>query len=218
MLFAAETVNAQDSFKRQEVFVGYTHKRTDFDIVDDPQGVFPSTNGLNVSYTVNVTKYVGLKGEFAAGFTNASVTAPAPPIRSGGCYMCTPYRRTGRVLTSPAPSSSVWDVNAREMSYMGGIQVKNNASDARVKPFTHVLAGIVRQNAKLKDDGVFVDDFIQNSFSMVLGAGVDVKVSDGVSVRVIQFDYNPIFSKPGALLLSDKTQHTFRISTGLVFH
>jgi opacity protein-like surface antigen len=217
-LVTVDVVNAQDSFNKQEFAVGYTHRRTDFDAVDDPGGVFPSTNGFNISYTRNFSRYLGLKGEVAIGFTNATVSSPVPPLRLGACLRCDIPPFSGAFADPAGSTSSVWDVDAREMSYMGGIQIKDNQSSGRVKPFAHVLAGAVRQNAKLKDDGVLVDNFIQYSFSMVLGAGVDFKVTDNFSVRAIQFDYNPIFSKPGNLLVSDKTQNTFRISAGVVFH
>lgn len=213
-----DVANGQDSFKKQEVAVTYTYKRTDFAEADDPTDLFPSTNGFTASYTRNVSRYVGIKGEFAAGFTSGTITTSMPPL-GAGCYMCTPYlRMSNETADLVGIATSVWDIEAREMSFMGGLQFKDNGTDKKVKPFAHVLGGVTRQNAKVKDDGVLVDDYIQNSFSMVVGAGIDFKVTDGFSIRAIQVDYNPIFSKAGTLLESNEKQHTFRISTGVVFH
>jgi hypothetical protein len=48
-----------------------------------------------------------------------------------------------------------------------------------------------------------------NDFARVFGGGIDL--------RLIQFDYNPIFvrTRNG---IEGKTQHNFRIGVGLVFH
>ena len=221
MFVSVDVVNAQDSFKKQEFAATYTHKRTDFAEVDDPTNLFPSTNGFTASYTRNVSRYVGIKGEFAAGFTSGKITTEIPPL-VGGCYMCTPYLTIGTGgkggVESFGIATSVWDIDAREMSYIGGLQFKDNGSDKKITPFAHVLGGVMRQNAKVKADGDFFNDYVQNSFTMVFGGGVDFKVTDGFSIRAIQFDYNPVFSKAGNLLDSTKAQHTFRISTGVVFH
>jgi hypothetical protein len=221
-LVMVDEANGQESFNKQEIFGGYTHKRTDFDEIDDPGHVFPSTNGFNIAYTRNVSRYFGIKGEFSAGFTSAKIVSALPPI---GPLACTPSRCDTPTLTDRGGlegtqgfATSVWDISAREMFFMGGVQIKDNQSESKIKPFAHVLGGVVRQNAKLNDDGVFVDDYVQKSFSMIFGGGIDFKIADRFSVRAIQFDYNPIFSRSGELLWSEKNQHTIRISTGIVFH
>lgn len=56
---------------------------------------------------------------------------------------------------------------------------------------------------------------------MVFGAGIDVKVSKRVDIRIIQFDYNPIFFREqdfDDFTLAGRTQNNFRIGVGIVIH
>ena len=87
-------------------------------------------------------------------------------------------------------------------NYLGGVQLKNNARDARFKPFVHALAGGARIGA---------GGFSSNGFSAVLGAGLDVRAGRRVDVRVIQADYN-------LLRFGGDSSHNFRLGAGLVFH
>lgn len=79
---------------------------------------------------------------------------------------------------------------------MGG--VKYTFSGSKVRPFVHALAG------------VDVFETSDAGFSMMFGGGVDAKVNDKVSIRVVQVDYNPV-------LYSSTTLHNVRVSTGIVF-
>jgi hypothetical protein len=51
----------------------------------------------------------------------------------------------------------------------------------------------------------------ETGFAGAFGGGLDIRASDRVDVRVIQFDYNPT-------RLFDSTQHNFRIGVGIVIH
>ena len=54
----------------------------------------------------------------------------------------------------------------------------------KVKPFVHILAGLNQV------------DYLStkyNNFSTVIGAGVDVRASEKVSIRVIQADYQRLY-------------------------
>ena len=92
------------------------------------------------------------------------------------------------------------------------------------RPFAHILAGLANQN--LKAQGVvgtttFNINESTNNFAMVFGGGVDVRVGNRVSIRVIQADYNPIFFRDqnyGTLTIQGRTQSNFRIGAGIVFH
>jgi len=105
-------------------------------------------------------------------------------------------------------------------TYMGGVQMKDNRkNDSMVKPFAHVLMGV--QRCKLEFDGlggsmegpqgVFIGEVTNSGFSMAFGGGIDIKVSDRMSVRAIQYDYNPVWV--------DGTRfNTNRFSFGVVIH
>lgn len=74
---------------------------------------------------------------------------------------------------------------AADVDYLGGIQIKDNRkNDVKVKPFAHVLAGL----NQVQFLGVKY-----NNFTTVFGAGIDVKVSEKVSVRAFQADYQRLY-------------------------
>lgn len=66
-------------------------------------------------------------------------------------------------------------------------------------------------------------------FALALGGGLDVRVSDRISIRAIQVDYNPVFlgdltvdrlNRAGTLAtqtLEDQRADNIRISVGIVF-
>ena len=75
-------------------------------------------------------------------------------------------------------------------------------------PFGHVLLGAMRAHAtaftpagKIKDN--------DSAFAMAIGGGLDAKVHKNVAIRIFQTDY--ILTR-----FDDDTQHSFRLSTGLV--
>jgi len=127
-------------------------------------------NGINVAGTYNFHKYLGIKGDFSWG---TGSPADVPIVES--------YSLT---------------------TYMGGIQIKDNSKDgSMVKPFAHVLLGIQRQNISYGGTPLLgvdspqggLGDSSTSGFSMAFGGGIDIKVSDRVSIRAIQYDYNPIW-------------------------
>jgi len=91
---------------------------------------------------------------------------------------------------SPADVPSVESYSLT--TYMGGIQIKDNSKDgSMVKPFAHVLLGIQRE--KISYNLTEVVYASSSGFSMAIGGGIDIKVSDRVSIRAIQYDYNPVW-------------------------
>lgn len=74
---------------------------------------------------------------------------------------------------------------AADVDYLGGVQFKDNRKNGtKVKPFAHVLVGL----NQVQYMGVNY-----NNFTSVVGAGVDVKVSERVSVRAFQADYQRVY-------------------------
>jgi hypothetical protein len=79
---------------------------------------------------------------------------------------------------------------------MGGPRYKFRGR--RVEPYVHALFGVAIFEAEAA------------RFSMGLGGGLDVKVSDSVAIRAVQVDYAPIISGGGSI-------DNMRISAGVVF-
>jgi opacity protein-like surface antigen len=194
---------AQDTdYNKVEFAVGYSHARVDTGI-DDPdfEDDFADFiadrrgfNGFDTSITGNVSRYVGIKGNLSGHFKSDSFT------------------------------DGVDTINTRERiwQFMGGLQLKDNSKEARVKPFGHVLAGVANQSLRATLTG-FADSFETDdtSFAMKFGGGIDVRVHPRVDIRVIELNYNPIFSGDREIdgtTFSGRTQHNFTIGFGITIH
>ena len=203
MLACASLAAAQSDYKKFEFFGGYSHNRIDTgigdddpslsDIIDEREGF----HGFEVSATGNLSRYVGLKGDFSTHFK--SRTFPFPTV----------------------PAASV-EIESRLFNFLGGVQLKDNSNEGTFKPFAHALAGVAHARNSVNIDNLVcatvlpnpcpVDDTLsETGFAAAIGGGIDIRASDRISIRAIQFDYNPT-------RLFDSTQHNFRIGVGIVFH
>jgi opacity protein-like surface antigen len=86
--------------------------------------------------------------------------------------------------------------------------------NSKITPFTHTLFGAsyLRTNATARLGDIVADvPFARGGYSMAIGGGLDVKVSDSVSLRLVQADY---------LLtnLGSNSQTSLRLSAGIVLH
>jgi|SRR5262245_4356226 len=75
--------------------------------------------------------------------------------------------------------------------------------NSRLTPFAHVLPGVVRQNV---DFGA--RDTSTTQFALATGGGIDINLTDRISVRGAQADY--IMTRLGGI------QNNIRVSTGFV--
>ena len=198
-MLAAFSVSAQDDRNTVEFFGGYSYLNTDsgLDDIDPDLDSRIGSHGFNASITGNLSRYVGIKGDFS--LHNKS------------------ERETFGTDTA--------EIGFRTTQFLGGVQFKDNNKDAnRFKPFAHVLAGIANQrlNATITSGGTTDSDSISaNNFAMAFGAGLDVRASKHVDIRVFQFDYNPIFFRDQDTAfgtVEGRTQNNFRISVGIVIH
>jgi hypothetical protein len=195
----------QDDYKKGEFFVGFSNNQVDTgiesgDIPGDPIEKRQSFNGFNVSGVYNVSRYFGIKGDVSGAYRNDSFDFSVPDGTGG--------------------SSSVgFDADSSLYNVLGGVQVKDNSSEARVKPFAHALVGAGIGRVKLDNvscptgvDCDFLDglDERETGLAGAFGGGIDIKLSNRIDLRAVQVDYNPIRFDGG-------TQHNVRIGIGLVF-
>ncbi|HTK26994.1 MAG TPA: outer membrane beta-barrel protein [Pyrinomonadaceae bacterium] len=210
-MLSAFSVFAQsnDEYNHFEGFVGYSYNNVDTGIKSQDLEEFPelagdfdkrvNTNGLNASFVQNLHKYIGAKFDYSY------------------------HQKTDDFSIEGFDFSTRYRVH----QFLGGLQFKNNLKDGpRFKPFGHVLAGVARQKIDFTVPSEFEIDPAdlsggETDFAMVLGGGVDIKVSRHVDVRAIQVDYNPIFGR-GATIdgerFDGRTQNNLRLSFGIVFH
>lgn len=185
-----------DEYKKNEYYVGYSNQQVD-------SGIHQTFNGFEAAYVRNVHRFFGIKGDVSGAYRNNSFQA---------------------TLTDPTNGTYSYrgDVNRAVYNFLGGVQIKDNASKARFKPFAHALAGVAVNRAKFSPltctSGTcpsFITNasggtFTNTNFSMALGGGLDIKINDKIDFRAIQVDYNPVFG-------SGSVQNNVRFGIGVVF-
>jgi opacity protein-like surface antigen len=188
--------NSDDDYKRNEFYAGFSHQQVG-NRDHDP------FNGFEVSYVRNVHRYIGIKGDFSAAYRNLDFTSPA-------------FNTTG------VASATVRFENRRSLyNFLGGVQIKDNASEARFKPFAHALVGVAHNRNTTKNItcisncsalALNTDDFTfsDTGFGGAFGGGIDLKVNDKIDFRLIQVDYNPVYT-------NSRVNNNFRFGVGFVF-
>jgi opacity protein-like surface antigen len=170
-------------YPKNEFFAGYSYHSADINTLTiDPAR--RGQNGLNLEYTRNLTRRLGITGDLSAHFHRDSRQM------SGGLFE-----------------------RKRDQYYMlGGVQFKAG-TEGRVTPFAHALAGVSLFRGFTSNStptgNVFTFDEA-TSFALAFGGGLDVRLNDRISVRIIQADYAPTFFGSGR-------QDNIRLSFGVVF-
>jgi hypothetical protein len=203
--FAAVSAFGQSSdFRKGEFFIGYSNQQVDTGIrsgddfssfIDDRE----TFHGFNVSGVYNVHRYVGIKGDISGAYNN-----------------------TGYAFTVPdgpgSPGNVSFDAKSSLYNFLAGVQFKDNSSDARVKPFAHILGGAAHGRVKVENltcsvpanCAGFGGTSSETGLAGAFGGGVDVRLSERVDLRLIQIDYNPI-------RFDNQTTHNVRFGIGFVF-
>lgn len=187
-------------YNKVEFYGGYSHNRVDTGIGDSDTSLRDvidereGFHGFNTSLTGNITRYVGLKFDLAGHFKEKSF----------------PFLGTARV-----------DVESSVYNFLGGVQLKDNSTETRFKPFAQALVGAARARNQVDFTDVVCaavfpspcTDFTETDtgFAGAFGGGLDIRASKRIDIRVVQIDYNPT-------RVFDGTQHNFRIGAGIVIH
>ncbi len=162
-------------------------------------------NGLNMnggggSLTINFNDALGIKAELD-GFVQSKATFTIP---AGAAF---------------APAGGKVTASGNLFTYLFGPQVKFRAE--KLHPYVHALFGGAHSslwgNFSKACTGVctaVTGAPSANAFAMALGGGVDIPVSELISIRVGQLDYLLTrFSNP----VATNNQNNFRYSAGVVF-
>ncbi|MGI9056061.1 MAG: outer membrane beta-barrel protein [Pyrinomonadaceae bacterium] len=197
----AAFAQSTDEYKKGEFFVGYSNGQVDTGIDREDGNEFEeffnereTFNGFEAAGVYNVSRYVGIKGDVSGTYNSKDFRIPV--------------------------SGSTVSFNTRSSLYnfLGGIQIKDNATESRLKPFAHALVGAGHGRVETKDlvcptgvdctglEGTESETGLAGAF----GGGLDIKINNRVDFRAIQVDYNPIKFDGG-------TQHNVRFGIGFVF-
>jgi opacity protein-like surface antigen len=189
-------------YKKSEFFVGYSNGQVDTganrengfeEFFEDRE----TLHGFNASGVVNVNRYLGIKGDVSGTYRSDDFSFP--------------------VTTGPTTNTLSFSTKSSLYNFLGGVQVKDNASTGRLKPFAYALVGAGHGRVKINNvscpTGVDCTDLVSDSETGLAGAfggGLDIRVNDKIDFRVVKVDYNPIRFDSG-------TQHNVRIGVGVVF-
>ena len=194
-----------DEYKKSEFYVGYSNGQVDTGInvegdneIEDFFDERETFHGFEAAGVYNFSRYVGLKGDVSGTYNNRDFSVSVP---TGG----------GTSTFSAETKSSLYN-------FLGGVQIKDNASQGRLKPFAHALVGAGHARVKVSnlvcptgtDCTGFEDDFSETGLAGAFGGGLDVRINDKIDFRAVQVDYNP-------MRFDGQTQHNVRFGIGLVF-
>ena len=155
---------------KNQFFAGYSFHSADINTLTvDPRRT--GQNGVNLEYTRNITRHVGITGDASAHFHRDTRST------------------TGGTFTS----------RRDQYFLLAGLQFKAGNSK-RVQPFAHALFGAslfrgFTSDIRTSGNVYTFDD--ATSFAMALGGGLDVRVSKRIDLRLIQADYAPTFFGSG---------------------
>ena len=196
--------NTDDGYKNGEFFIGYSNQQVDTGLgdIDDDLGLDlddrEGFHGINVSGVYNVGRYFGLKADVSATYSNQGYSFTVPTSGGG----------TGSVG---------FETKSSLYNFLGGIQIKNNSHDRRVRPFAHALVGAAHTRVKLSGLGCSIgvdctafEGGSETNLAAAFGGGLDIKLNRRVQLRAIQVDYNPIWFDGGR-------QNNIRLGFGFVF-
>lgn len=150
-----------------------------------------TAQGYEIAVTRNFNRYIGAKFSQSGIYSNPEIAGPG--------------------LTVKAKNNAY--------TFVGGVQIKDNKTKSRIKPFAHALFGVTTGKTKL--------DYVPcppnfnacsvsqraNNFTMIFGGGIDVKVNKNISIRPIQIDY----VRGNKELNTFITKSNVRLGAGIVF-
>src|SRR4029079_1765879 len=166
-LVTAAMAQSSSDYKKSEFYVGYSNGQIDKgidtgssfqDFLDD----HTTFHGWEAAGVYNFHRYFGLKGDVSGTYNNKTFAFATPD---------------GNVS---------FKTNNSLYNFLGGIQVKNNGTDARFKPFAHALVGVAVGHTKIKnasctgtaDCSGLTGSESQSGLAGVVGGGVDIKLND----------------------------------------
>ena len=171
-----------DDYNKVDIYAGFSHARVDFG------GDFEGFNGVEGAVTGNISRYIGLKGDYAFHRKNFDFL-PSVDVKA----------RTHTFVGGVQFKDNSKETKLKPFGHlMAGItHAKADFDPVACATVLGVPCPLVVNNS---DSG----------FAGVFGGGLDIKISPRVDFRAIQLDYNPT-------RLGGETQHNFRVGIGVVF-
>lgn len=235
--FVCATAGFAQTFSNGEFFAGYTHERVQ--TADNVSTFTQNSSNSNIqNLGSNGNTRFGTNGFNVEGtgyFTSTKNTIGITGDVSGT------YRTERDTFNTSITGGNINGTFRNRLqfyNFLAGPQYKFRNNN-RVEPFARVLFGVahIRNNidtatttttgtGSSSTTSTVSKNFRDTStdFAMAIGGGVDVGVSDRLAVRLIQFDYNPVFQSNrtinnavGNFNINGRRQDNLRFSFGIVF-
>lgn len=190
-------------YNKGEFFIGYSNGQVDtgLDSGNTVNSFFRdriSFHGFEAAGVYNVSRYFGIKGDVSGTYNSTQFSFP--------------------VVSGTTTQTVTADTRNSLYNFLGGVQVKDNASESRVKPFGHALIGAGHGRTKINSltctsTSTFscgeIGSVSDTGLAAAFGGGLDVRINDRIDFRAFQVDYNPI-------KFENSTDHNVRFSIGFV--
>src|SRR4029079_10367112 len=135
LLSTAAVLAQTTDIKKGEVYVGYSNGQIDTG-VDSGSSINAffrdreNFNGFEAAGVYNLTRYIGIKGDFSAHYSSNRFAETIPG--------------------NPTVDVTVKNKNSL-YNFLGGVQVKDNAQSGRWKPFAHALVGAAHARSEFTE-------------------------------------------------------------------
>lgn len=201
---------AQD-FPKYEVFGGYSYLRSDMGNTTSWLGSYANSDasvsatnghGFEASFTYNLNKWFGIKGDFSTHFSTMNLDSSDSYAYSyPDNYSNYDYSRTYEQMGS---------AEMRQYTYLFGPEFSLRKYE-KFRPFAHFLVGFQTvdvHSLNVKSEWMWEQQYPDGSnyysdretysttgtvkgtsFAMTFGGGLDIKLSKSISLRVPQVDY-----------------------------
>jgi opacity protein-like surface antigen len=157
-----------------------------------------TAHGFNASFAGNVTRRIGVVGEFNRYTESETINVPNLPAFADGI--------TGLPPLPPLPNLGPVNIKASLSTFLFGPRL--TLIRGRAEPFVHGLLGVARFSSDISSP-VITGSGDDNAFAFALGGGVDVKVHKHFAIRLAQLDYLGARGNGGKF-------NSFRYSAGVV--
>jgi hypothetical protein len=213
LVYWARLALAQDTnahpYPRLEVFAGYSAIETNdhtFQFLDigpvSHLDFDERSKGFETAVIANLSRYVGIMGDFSAHFSLNQFPVPvAPPCAQPPC----------------SSSAQPGTINPRLFTFLTGPELKAR-NRTRITPFVHALFGIAHSAATFNTAGSVVSlsrTDQENGFAMAFGGGFDVRILRRVVFRGF-LTYSQAFV--GSDVLARQRVNSVGWSSGVLFH
>lgn len=204
-LLLLSSVAIAQEYPKAELFGGYSYLRTDSEEIDLVAGNQITTtkrhgsnlNGFIIAANYNPAKWLGIVIDFSGHFGSIDNT-----------------------IIVPGTLNATFGVRTNLYTLLGGPQFAWRGDKATF--FVRTLAGVGFLDQSLTLGGQKISDD-RTAFAAAVGGGVDIKLTDTISLRAGQVEYlltrfgDQNIQVNGQRLSASDTQHNIRVSTGFVF-